>query len=345
MSVLVSDLLVIGGGPAGLSAAMTFSRLKRTCILYDSGLYRNQGVKHSHTIAGFENESPSDFRFKMRQDLTKYYSNTFTFKLGKIIELKKLDNGLFEALDDEKNKINAKKVVLATGLKDHMPDIKGVQEQWGKRIIHCIFCHGTETANAPFGFLLTKNNSQMNPKLVESMLKLWRSLDHTDKYILTNGMDVETEQGRKDAGLEEKYDLVKKLGYNIISTPIESMAENSSETALEIKFTDGKSIEIPAMLLFPEKFTATEDSLPILTEGLLGDKLSPFGTISPPNTDLGVSGFPPRMGDDPRTNVKGLFWAGNSGSFVANVTVSLAQGQTAAVFAGDQLGEEDMLKL
>ena len=109
-------------------------------------------------------------------------------------------NGLFLVWNSSNCRVNAYYNVLC------------VKEQWGKKIIHCIFCHGTETANAPFAFLLTRENASMNPKLVESMLKLWRSLNHTEKYILTHGMDVETEQGRKDAGLEDRYDLLKRLG-------------------------------------------------------------------------------------------------------------------------------------
>ncbi|WWC58543.1 uncharacterized protein I303_101086 [Kwoniella dejecticola CBS 10117] len=343
------DLLIVGGGPAGLSAATAFSRLKRTCLLYDSGVYRNEGVKHAHLISGYEHCSPSDFRSKMKEDLLKYYSDTFEYRPGRITNLRKLDDQSkewdFEAIDDQERLISAKKVVLATGLKDRLPDIQGVKEQWGKKIIHCIFCHGTETANAPFAFLLTKANAPMNPKLVESMLKLWRSLNHTDKYILTHGMDFETEQGRKDAGLEEKYDLIKKLGYKIISTPIRSITETVSQNALEIKFEDGKQIQVPAMLLFPEGFSANEHATSLLTEDFLEDKLAMFGTIAPPSKEMSMTGLPPRMGDDPRTNVHGLFWAGNSGSAFANVTISLAQGQNAAVMAGDQIGEEEMKKL
>ncbi|WRT64059.1 uncharacterized protein IL334_000987 [Kwoniella shivajii] len=342
--VTMVDLLVIGGGPAGLSAALTFSRLKRSCVLYDSGLYRNAGVAHSHTISGFENADPDDFRSKMRQDLKDYYSDTLEYRKGLITSLKKSDGG-FKASDDQGRDVVARKVVLATGLKDHLPDIEGVTEQWGKRIIHCIFCHGTETANLPFAFLFTKSNSYMNARLVDTMLKLWRSLKHTDRYILTDGMDVETEQGRKDAGLEEQYDLIKKLGYKIVSSKITSVKENSEKTSLEIKFDNHDPISVPNMLLFPERFTPSSDAAPLLTEELLGAQLQAWGTIAPPSSGLGASGMPPRMGDDPKTNVRGLFWAGNSGSAAANYTISLAQGQAAGGMAGDQLGEDDLAKL
>ncbi|WVW82203.1 hypothetical protein I302_104209 [Kwoniella bestiolae CBS 10118] len=350
MNVRSVDVLIIGGGPAGLSAATSVARLKRSCLLYDSGLYRNSMVEHSHTIAGFEGNNPKDLREKMKSDLEALYSDTLTFVDGKITSLKKVDDErygqVFEALDDEQRKLRARKVVLATGLMDHLPDIEGVQEQWGKRLIHCIFCHGTETANAPFAFLFTKPNAYMNKNLVETMLRLWKNLNHTDRYILTHGLDVETEQGRKDAGLEGKLDLVKRLGYQIITTPIQSIHEDPSKSTLIVTFTDDRTITVPAMLLFPERFTPSEHSAPLLTEELLGSKLQPWGTIPPPPPSAdGRPAVQPRMGDDPRTAVRGLFWAGNSGSGAANVTVSIAQGQMAGAVAGDQLGEEELAKL
>ncbi|OCF55546.1 thioredoxin reductase GliT [Kwoniella mangroviensis CBS 10435] len=344
------DVLIIGGGPAGLGAATTISRLKRSCLLYDSGLYRNEVVEHSHTISGFEGGNPKDFKNKVKSDLEKFYSDTLEFRNGLITNLRAMDDvqhgHAFEALDSEGKLIVAKKVVLATGIKDHLPNIEGVKEQWGKRIIHCIFCHGTETANAPFAFLFTKANSMRNEKLVETMLKLWKNLNHTDRYILTHGMDVDTPEGRKDAGLDGKIDLLKKLGYQIIFTPIQSILEDSSKSKLIITFTDQSTINVPAMLLFPEKFSPSEHSAPLLTEELLGDRLQAWGTIPGPSASgSGATGLPPRMGDDPRTPVRGLFWAGNSGSAAANVTLSLAQGQMAGVMAGDQLGDEELAKL
>ncbi|WVF70879.1 hypothetical protein IAT40_005673 [Kwoniella sp. CBS 6097] len=350
-SSTTTDLLIVGGGPAGLSAAIMFSRLNRPCIVYDSGLYRNEGVAHSHTIAGYENAPPANVRSKIRQDLQEYYGHTAEYRKGKIVDVKRIEEeNRFEAKDEEGRSISARKVVLATGLKDTLPDIPGLAEQWGKRAIHCIFCHGTETREQPFAFLYTEGNKAFNPMLVSSMLKLWRPLKHTKSYILTHGLDVKDPagQGRKDAGLVKEYDLVKALGYEIITSPIESVLENDKKTALDIKFTSHPPITIPYLLIFPEKMAPPPHSSWL--EGLFAHPLSPMGTIpfkpEPPLTDgkAQAKGMP-RMGDDPRTEIKGLFWAGNSGSAAANVTISVAQGQVAGSMAGDELGEEDINKL
>ncbi|AAW46125.1 conserved hypothetical protein [Cryptococcus deneoformans JEC21] len=343
-TTITIDLLIIGGGPAGLSAAITFSRLRRSCFIYDSGDYRNAPASHSHTILGFEGQDPVDYRAKVRSELVRDYNATTTFRKGQIISLVK-DGEYFEAKDAEGNTLKARKVILATGLKDHLPDIAGVSEQWGKRIIHCIFCHGTETANQPFAFLFTPNNAKMNPFLVAGMLKLWGAMNHQPIYILTHGSDVSTEEGRREAGLETYWKIIQNKGYQVISSPIQSIKEDDSKSSLIIKFADHPSISVPYMLLFPEKFTPSDHGAPIVNEKLLGGPLGPMGTIPAPTESSGAPKMPPRMGDDPRTPVDGLFWAGNSGSMPANVTISAAQGCAAAIVAADELGTEDLVKL
>lgn len=126
MSTTKIDLLIIGGGPAGLSAAITFSRLRRSCVIYDSGDYRNASASHSHTILGFEGQDPADYRAKVRSELLRDYNATTTFRNGQIVSLVKVGED-FEAKDAEGNTLKARKVILATGLKDHLPDIAGMQ--------------------------------------------------------------------------------------------------------------------------------------------------------------------------------------------------------------------------
>lgn len=130
----------------------------------------------------------------------------------------------------------------------------------------------------------------------------------------------------------------------MISSPIQSIKENDSKTSLIIEFADHPSISVPYMLLFPEKITPSDHGSFIVNEELLGAPLGPMGTIPAPTESLGAPKMPPRMGDDPRTPVEGLFWAGNSGSMPANVTISAAQGSAAAIVAADELGTEDLIK-
>lgn len=131
----------------------------------------------------------------------------------------------------------------------------------------------------------------------------------------------------------------------MISSPIQSIKENDSKKSLIVDFADHPSISVPSMLLLPEKFTPSDHGAPIVNEELLGAPLGPMGIIPGPTESSGAPKLPPRMGDDPRTPVDGLFWAGNSGSMPANVTISAAQGTAAAIVVADELGIEDLPKL
>lgn len=95
------------------------------------------------------------------------------------------------------------------------------------------------------------------------------------------------------------------------------------------------------MATFPDKLVPPTDAADLLTPDLLQAELSPMGAIPPP-IGLEPPKMPPRMGEDARTQVPGLFWAGNSGSPFANVNIAVEQGQTAAGMAAEELCEEDM---
>lgn len=115
-----------------------------------------------------------------------------------------------------------------------------------------------------------------------------------------------------------------------------------SASTLTLSFASRAPLSIPHILVFPERILPSPHAESILTKDLLLADLTPFGgSIAAPDPALPAAGMP-RMGDDPRTQVPGLFWAGNSGSPMANVNLSVAQGQQAAAFAGESLGEEDL---
>ena len=117
------DLLIIGGGPAGLSAALFFSRLKRPTLVYDSGVYRNAGVQVAHTILGHEGVNPAEHRTKARKEVEDGYPWT-SFRDSQVVSLNKAKKG-FVARDAQGKEVYARKVILATGIKDHLAAIPG----------------------------------------------------------------------------------------------------------------------------------------------------------------------------------------------------------------------------
>ena len=147
----------------------------------------------------------------------------------------------------------------------------------------------------------------------------------------------------------------------VVSEKIHTVESKSDTLVLSL---EGKTIPVEWLLVMPDKIVPNDHASAILTPSLLGvdtnealptastdpkgatsiqgtPHLTPFGTVLPA-TELGPLPFPPRMGDDPRTAMPGLFWAGNAGSALGNIAASVAQGQLAGALAGMQLGTEDL---
>lgn len=123
----VYDIIIIGGGPAGLSAAASIVRQDHKTVLFDSGKYRNAASKHMHTVPTWDHRNPADFRTSSRTDLERYGSVTVE-NVG-IESLKQNENGLFVATGNGVTWMG-KKVILATGVEDVFPDIPGYAECW-----------------------------------------------------------------------------------------------------------------------------------------------------------------------------------------------------------------------
>jgi thioredoxin reductase len=125
------DALIIGGGPSGLSAALSFARQTYSTVVFDSQIYRNDNASHMHNMLTWDHCPASEFRATARQNIISRY-DTVKFQNSKIVLAAQDKDGNFEVTDENQAKFVGKKLVLATGVTDALPDIKGFDKLWGR---------------------------------------------------------------------------------------------------------------------------------------------------------------------------------------------------------------------
>ncbi|WP_284533624.1 NAD(P)/FAD-dependent oxidoreductase [Nocardioides sp. T2.26MG-1] len=143
------DVIVLGGGPAGLQAALTLGRVHRRVLLLDSQSYRNDPATHLHNFLTHDGTPPSELRAAARAELAAYA--TVAVRDLPATAVRAVGTGFH--VDAGGEAISARGLVLATGLRDLLPDKPGLAELFGDVAVHCPFCHGHELAGRPVAIL------------------------------------------------------------------------------------------------------------------------------------------------------------------------------------------------
>ncbi len=137
------DVIVIGGGPAGLQAALTLGRVHRDCLVLDSGHYRNDPAAEMHNFISRDGTPPSELRAAARAELAAY--DTVEVRNAAVTAVEADDAGVRVRTDDG-SVHEARRLLLATGMRDALPEVPGLSDLWGSVVAHCPFCHGHEFA-------------------------------------------------------------------------------------------------------------------------------------------------------------------------------------------------------
>ncbi|KAJ5930260.1 hypothetical protein N7466_005753 [Penicillium verhagenii] len=144
------DVAIIGGGPAGLAASMSLGRVARTSVMYDSEEYRNERTRYMHDVLGQDGQVPLKFRIAARGQIDEHYSD-YSFRAtrgSKVTAIQPLTKG-FRIYDSKGGKILARKVILATGIKDVLPNKPGFADAFGRGLFWCPWCDGFDYKGRP----------------------------------------------------------------------------------------------------------------------------------------------------------------------------------------------------
>jgi thioredoxin reductase len=143
------DVVIVGGGPAGLSAALNLGRARKRVLLCDAGPRRNAAAEQIHGFVTQDGTPPTDFRRIGRRQL-----ETYTNVDARDVHVEEIggERGAFQ-VRLASGDVAARRILLCTGMIDVLPDIEGFRELWGRSIFQCPYCHGWEVQDRKFGFL------------------------------------------------------------------------------------------------------------------------------------------------------------------------------------------------
>ena len=144
------DVLVVGGGAAGLSAALVLARARRSVLVVDSGAPRNAAADHLQGFLSRDGLPPAELLEVGRAEVTGYGA---TITTGTVTQLVDCGSKGFQALVDDGQRVRARKVLVTTGLRDELPDVPGLVDRWARDVLHCPYCHGWEVQDQPLGVL------------------------------------------------------------------------------------------------------------------------------------------------------------------------------------------------
>ncbi|KAF5622390.1 uncharacterized protein FTJAE_10926 [Fusarium tjaetaba] len=296
------DVLIIGAGPAGLSAALALARQLHTAIVFNSSLFRNARSVHMHTIPTWDHKDSADFRAATRKEISERYK-TISFEDREIAKVEKTSAGNFAATATDGTTFTGRRVLLATGVTDLPLGIKGYAECWGHAIYHCLFCHGYEDTGKPSAGVLALGENT-TPAAATAFARSAKQM--TQKVVIYTSNNTTMQTAVADVLGE------KDIGITIDNRKIASLALGPEGSGVTITFADGSSAHEAFLAHKPP----TKINGPFAEQ--LGVELSPGGDIM----------VTPPYG---ATNVKGVYAAGDCASPMKNVMQAMHMGTFGAV--------------
>lgn len=176
------DVVVIGGGAAGLSAALVLARARRRVAVVDAGHPRNAPAAHMQGFLGSDGLPPTELLAAGRAEVAGYGGELVAGTVARVTRAGRR----FEVALADGGTLTARRVLVTTGLRDDVPDLPGVRERWGRDLLHCPYCHGYEVRDQPLGVLGGNDDAIAHAQLVRQ----WSD----DVVYFSNGTTPTAEQ-------------------------------------------------------------------------------------------------------------------------------------------------------
>ncbi|RBY85906.1 NAD(P)/FAD-dependent oxidoreductase [Blastococcus sp. TF02A-26] len=290
------DVLVIGGGAAGLSGALALARARRSVLVVDGGTPRNAPAAGVHNFLTRDGTPPAEVVAAGRAEVAAYGGEV---RDGWVTGARRVDGGFEVALADG-GTVVARRLLVATGVRDELPDVPGLVELWGTDVLHCPYCHGWEVRDQPVGIL---SGSAMSTHAA----LLWSQWTPDVTLFLHTGPEP----------TEEQWEQLAARGVEVVTGEVVGL-ETADGRLSGVRLADGTVVPRRA-LVAQTRVGAPEELLAEL--GLVPEEVGMngvvFGRVLP-------------TGADGATSVPGVWIAGNAGDVRAQVVVAAAQGLAAA---------------
>lgn len=293
------DVIIIGGSYSGLSAGMALGRSLRNVLIIDSGKPCNRQTPHSHNFLTQDGKTPKEISTIAKEQVQKY--DTVKFHDGVVLKTNKLDLG-FEVETEQREKFTAKKLIIATGIKDVQPNIPGFTECWGISVLHCPYCHGYEVKNETTGIFANGDIAFEFSKMIQNWTK--------DLTLFTNG---------KSSLNEEQTQKLKEKSINVNENEIEEIIHENGQVQ-KLTFKNGQEFLLKALyakIPFQQNINVSEN---------LGCEMTEQGFIK-------VDPFQ-------KTNVYGVYACGDNVTMMRSVATAIAQGNFAGAMVNKELVDE-----
>ena len=298
------DVIIVGAGPAGLSAALMLGRCRRRVVVFDSGHPRNAASNALHGFITRDGIPPADFLALAREELRRY--DTVTVRDIEV-EAAQCQESSFVVTLVGGEQVRSRKLLLATGVADNLPEVEGFADLYGRSAFHCPYCDGWELRDQPLA--VYGRGARALGLALE--LTAWSR----DLVICSDGPCEVDAEGR---------DRLARLKIEVREAPV-SRLEGQDGILSRIHFADGTSVARRALF-----FTTGQSQRSSLLGGL-GCEFNDKGTV--------------RTGKYETTHLPGLFVAGDASRAVQWVIVAASEGAEAAFAINTDLLKEDLARL